>query len=75
MALQYKIDVTEALKEKGYTSYRIRKDKIIGERQMAQIRHGEIVSNAILDKLCFLLQCQPGDIIKYVDDDFLSEKN
>lgn len=75
MALQYKIDVTEALKEKGYTSYRIRKDKIIGERQMAQIRHGEVVSNAILDKLCFLLQCQPGDIIKYVDDDFLSEKN
>lgn len=70
MALQYKIDIIEALKEKGFTSYKIRKDKIIGERQMAQIRHGEIVSNAILDKLCFLLHCQPGDIIKYVDDNF-----
>lgn len=70
MALQYKIDIIEALKEKGFTSYKIRKDKIIGERQMAQIRHGEIVSNAVLDKLCFLLHCQPGDIIEYVDDNF-----
>lgn len=69
MALQYKIDIIEALKDKGYTSYKIRKDKIIGERQMAQIRHGEMVSNAVLDKLCLLLHCQPGDIIEYVDDD------
>ena len=71
MALKYKVDVIKMLKEKGYTSYKIRKDKIIGERQMAQIRHGEIVSNAILDKLCFLLHCQPGDILMYVDDNFI----
>ena len=27
--LKYKIDILEALKEKGYTSYKIRKDKLI----------------------------------------------
>ena len=68
MALRYKIDIMEALKNSGYTSYKMRKDKIIGERQLQQIRNGEIVSNAILNKLCELLNCQPGDIIEYVDD-------
>lgn len=58
----------EALKNSGYTSYKMRKDKIIGERQLQQIRNGEIVSNAMLNKLCELLNCQPGDIIEYVDD-------
>lgn len=69
MSLRYKIDIMEALKEKGFTSYRIRKDKIIGERQVQQIRKGEIVSNAILDKLCELLNCQPGDIMEYVSEE------
>ena len=68
MALRYKIDIMEALKNSGYTSYKMRKDKIIGERQLHQIRNGEIVSNAMLNKLCELLNCQPGDIIEYVGD-------
>ena len=68
MALKYKIDIMEALKNNGYTSYKMRKDKIIGERQLQQIRNGEIVSNAMLNKLCELLNCQPGDIIEYVGD-------
>ena len=68
MPLKYKIDVIEALKQHGYTSYRIRTDKIIGERQMQQIRNGEIVSNACLAKLCELLNCQPGDLIEYVSE-------
>lgn len=68
MALRYKIDIMEALKNSGYTSYKMRKDKIIGERQLQQIRNGEIVSNTMLNKLCELLNCQPGDIIEYVDD-------
>ncbi len=68
MPIAYKIDIIQALKDKGYTSYRIRVDKLIGERQMQQIRSGEVVSNACLAKLCKLLQCQPGDLIEYVDD-------
>lgn len=68
MSIKYKIDVIEALKEKGYTSYRIRQEKIIGERQVQQIRNGEVVSTACLSKLCELLNCQPGDILEYVPD-------
>jgi len=63
--LAYKIDVLQALKEKGYTSYKLRTEKLIGERQVQQLREGVIVSPAVLDKLCKLLECQPGDIIEH----------
>ena len=69
MGLKYKIDVMDALKTKGFTSYRIRNEKIIGERQLQQLRTGEIVSNACLAKLCELLKCQPGDLLEYVPDE------
>ena len=66
--LRYKMNVLDALRERGYTSYRIRQDRIIGERQLQQIREGELVSLACLDKLCALLDCQPGDLMEYVPD-------
>lgn len=74
MAILYKIDVLKALKDKGYTSY-VLKDKIkmgdnyIGQRQIQQIRNGEVVSNTCLDKLCRLLDCQPGDILEYNNEE------
>lgn len=65
MPIVYKIDVLAALKAKGHTSYSLRKDKIIGESQIQQIREGTIVSTACLEKLCDLLGCQPGDLLRY----------
>lgn len=67
--LKYKIDVLETLKEKGYTSYKIRKDKLIGEAQIQKIRTGEIASKETLNTICKLLDCQPGDILEYVNID------
>ena len=66
MALRYKIDVMAALKEKGYSSTRIRNEKLIGQSYLQQLRHGEMVSWATLDKICELLDCQPADLIEYV---------
>lgn len=68
MALKYKIDVLDELKRAGYSTYKLRSEKLIGERQLQQIRIGEVVSLACLNKLCQLLNCQPGDIIEYVPD-------
>ena len=73
MAIKYKIDVMGALKDKGYTSTRIRNEKIIGQSYLQQIRHGEIVSWKTIDTLCKLLNCQPGDILEYVPDDTETE--
>lgn len=65
--LRYKIDILEVLKEKGYTTYRLRKDKIIGESQIQKIRDGELASKETLNTICKLLNCQPGDILEYVE--------
>ena len=66
MAIQYKIDILAALKEKGYTSTRIREEKLIGQSYLQQIRHGELVSWKTIDTICRLLNCQPGDLVEYV---------
>ena len=66
--LKYKIDILEELKTKGYTTYKLRKNKIIGEAQIQKIRTGEIASKETLNTLCSLLHCQPGDILEYIED-------
>ena len=57
-----------ALKEKGYSTYRIRKEKIFAEATLQLFRQGVIASQSTLEKLCELLDCQPGDILIYEKD-------
>ncbi len=66
--LKFKFDVLAALKDRGYTSYRIRQDRIFGESEAQKIRSGAIPSKNVLNKLCELLDCQPGDLLEYVPD-------
>ncbi len=68
MPIQYKIDVLDALKQAGYTSYRLRQEKLMGERVIQQLRNGEIVSWKTIDTLCTLLRCQPGDLVQHEDE-------
>ena len=67
MAIRYKVDVLAELIKKGYTSTKIREDKLIGQSYLQQLRHGELVSWKTLDTICALLECQPGDLIEYVE--------
>ena len=67
--LKYKIDILEELKQKGFTTYKLRKDKIIGEAQIQKIREGELASKETLNTICKLLNCQPGDILEYIETD------
>lgn len=64
--IKTKAGVLDRLKEAGYSSYRLRKERILGERTMQQIREGKAVSGEALNLLCRLLDCQPGDILEYV---------
>lgn len=73
MPFTYKVDVIKLLKEKGYNTSRIRQDKIMGEAMLQKLRQGQMVSWNTLDTICRLLDCQPGDIIEYVDDEQSSE--
>ena len=67
MAIRYKVDVMAELKKKGYTSTKIREEKLIGQSYLQQLRHGELVSWKTLDTICSLLECQPGDLVEYVE--------
>lgn len=58
----------DRLKEAGYSSYRLRKEKLMGEATMTQIRNQKAISGEALNLLCKLLNCQPGDILEYVPD-------
>ena len=66
--ISYKIDVIKALKESGYNSTRIRKDKIMGEGMLQKLRQKQLVSWPTIDTICSLLNCQPGDILEYRKD-------
>ena len=66
MALQYKIDVLAALKEKGITTYKIRQEKILSESTVQKLRASKGVSWENLETLCRLLVCQPGDLMEFV---------
>ena len=64
----YKFDVLEALKEAGYNTTRLRKEKLLGENAIQSLRKGEMVGIIALEKICKLLDMQPGNIIKYVEE-------
>jgi putative transcriptional regulator len=68
MGLQFKVDVLAALKEKGITTYQIRKEKLLSESTVQKLRAGIGVSWENLETLCRLLDCQPYDLIEYVKD-------
>ncbi len=68
MPIKYKIDVLAALKEAGYSSYKLRKEKLFGESTIQKIRKGEILNADNLAIICELLHCQPGDLMEYVEN-------
>lgn len=68
MPLRYKIDILEALKQKGYTTYSLRKDNRLSQSTIQKLRERKGVAWENIENLCVLLDCQPGDLIEYVND-------
>jgi len=68
MPIIYKLDVLQALKDSGYSTYRLRKDKLLGEATIQKLRNSEHVSWENIAIICKLLNCQPGDLMEYVED-------
>lgn len=67
MPIIYKIDVISALKEKGYNTNILRKEKLLAEGVIQALREKKPISWANIEKLCKLLNCQPGDLMEYVE--------
>lgn len=69
MPLRYKVNVLDALKGAGYTTYKIRRDGLLSQSTLQKLRDGIGVSWDNVQTLCRLLGCQPGDIMEYVPDE------
>lgn len=67
--IRYKIEILPALKAAGYSTNKIRTDKLMGQATLQQLRHGELASWKTIDTVCRLLDCQPGDLLEYVPDE------
>ena len=67
--IKYKIDIIQALKRIGYSTYKIRKEKIFTEGQLQQIRENKLLTQEALNKVCTLLNVQPGDILEFIPDE------
>lgn len=66
---RYKIDVMKALSERGYTSTRMRREKILSEATMQNLRKGKGITTDTINIICIILRCQPSDIIEIVPTD------
>lgn len=67
MPLQYKIDILAALKEKGLTTYKLRQDHLLAEGAIQNLRSKAPISWVNIERVCELLECQPGDILEVVN--------
>ena len=65
MALEYKIDVLDALKTAGYSTDKLRMRKLLSESVIQHLRKREPISWVTLERLCSLLNVQPGNLLEY----------
>ena len=68
MPLQYKVNILNALKEKGYNTNKIRTEGILSQSTLQKLREVKGLSWENIERLCSLLECQPGDLIEYVQE-------
>ena len=67
MGLSYK-KLWHLLLDKGLNKSRLRENGI-HSTTIAKMDKGEPISTDAIDKICKLLNCQPGDIMEYLPDD------
>lgn len=62
-------NILERLKTSGYNTYILMKNSILSQGTISSIRHNRPISMNTIDTLCKLLNCQPGDILEYIEDE------
>lgn len=65
--------LVKKLKENNISQYKLKQEKILGSATITKIfknngLNGESIDMKVVDKLCKLLNCQPGDILECVED-------
>ena len=64
--IRYKINILLALRDAGYTTYRLQKEKFLSAGTVQKIRCGNTnLTIENLNTICDLLECQPGDLLEW----------
>ncbi len=67
------IKLVKKLRENNISQYKLKQEKILGSATVTKIfrndgLNGESIDIKVVDKMCKLLNCQPGDILECVED-------
>ena len=67
------IKLVKKLRENNIGQYKLKQEKILGSATITKIfrndgLNGESIDIKVVDKMCKLLNCQPGDILECVED-------
>lgn len=64
----------KVMKEKGISQYMLIKEYHISPGQITRLKRNESVSTHTIDMFCRILDCEVGDIMKYIRNDNINEK-
>lgn len=74
--IKYKVDILKSLKNKGFSSTRLRNEKIFGEAIIQKFRENDTnISLKTVNTLLSLLECGFDDILQYCIDSQDTQKN
>ncbi len=67
------IKLVKKLRENNISQYKLKQEKILGSATITKVfrndgLNGESIDIKVVDKMCKLLNCQPGDILECVED-------
>ncbi len=68
MPMRYRRNILALLKDSGYSTYKIRTEKLLAESTVQKLRADKPVSWENIEAVCGLLGCQPGDILEFTPD-------
>ena len=67
---RYKVDIISRLKEAGYSTYRLQKEKLLATTTLVKLRNGNTtITLESLNAICDMLECQPGDLLEWYPAD------
>lgn len=68
--IRYKKSILKELKMQGYTTCRLRQERILGESTLQRLRTGGTgIRLDSLNVVCDILRCQPGDLLEWIPDE------
>ena len=68
--LKYKINIADALKRKGFNTYKAKTTKILSQDTLKKIKNEDTnISLESINRICIILDMQPKDLIEYVEDE------